>query len=335
MTSKSELMNSMAGGVCDLKERAPWWGGDLQTLRKHFLSAQLPLPGRSLVRIFPRSDGSGDQLTGTVEQPQDHEKSPLILLIHGLTGCEDSTYVRESGRFHLVRRRSVLRLNLRGAGSSGQLARGYYNAGCASDLQDVLDGLDPEETANGVFAIGFSLGGNILLNLLGRSNLMHGLIGAATVSAPIEQLEACRRIMAPRNAVYQRFLLRRMKSDVLSSATLSHQERQHVERATSVYEFDDRFVAPRNGFFDARDYYEKTAGARHVRAIEVPTLMLHACNDPWIPVSSYRNLRPQSLGSVELIISRSGGHVGFHERGYGETWHDRKIDGFLHRLLTT
>ncbi len=187
MTSKSERMSIMAGGVCEFKERAPWWGGDLQTLRNHVLSARLPLPGRSLVLIFSTSDGSGDKLSGTLEQQKEHEKSPLILLIHGLTGCEDSTYVRESARFHLVRRRSVLRLNLRGVGSSGQLARGYYHAGCASDLQDVLDGLTPEETENGVFAIGFSLGGNILLNLLGRSNVMHGLIGAATVSAPMNR----------------------------------------------------------------------------------------------------------------------------------------------------
>jgi predicted alpha/beta-fold hydrolase len=333
LTSKSEPTNSMGQGICDFKDRAPWWGGDLQTLRNHFLSRQFALPGSSSKRTFATSDGSGDRLTGTLERPIGADTNPLILLIHGLTGCEDSSYVRESARFHLVRRRPVLRLNLRGAGSSGKLARGYYHAGCASDLQDVLDGLGADESANGVFAIGFSLGGNILLNLLARLNPQHGLIGAATVSAPIEPFEACRRLMASRNALYQRFLLRRMKRDVLSSAEVLHQERENIERSTTVYEFDDRFVAPRNGFVDARDYYEKTAGARHVKAIEAPTLMLHACNDPWIPVSSYRNLRSEPLGSVKLIIARSGGHVGFHEHGSSETWHDRKIDGFLKRLL--
>ena len=333
VTSKSESASIIADGVYDLKARAPWWGGDLQTLRNHLLPARGPLPGRSSALTFPTSDGSGDQLSATLEQPREPAQSPLILLIHGLTGCEDSTYVRESAHFHLVRGRSVLRLNLRGAGSSGQLARGYYHAGCASDLQDVLVRLPPEQAGNGIFAVGFSLGGNILLNLLCRSNVKRGLIGAATVSAPIEPLEACRRIMAPRNALYQRFLLSRMKRDVLSSADLSQQERQDIERTTSVYEFDDSFVAPRNGFADARDYYEKTAGARHVGSIKVPTLILHALNDPWIPASSYRNLQSRSSDSVEIMLTGSGGHVGFHEQGFAETWHDRQIDRFLKRLL--
>lgn len=333
LATKPERRSITADGICDFKDRAPWWGGDLQTLRNHVLAAPRTLPGLSSFVTFPTSDGSGDQLSGTLEQPEDPAKSPLILLIHGLTGCKDSTVVRESARFHLSRSRPVLRLNLRGAGSSGQLARGYYHAGCASDLEDVLEGLPPEQTEHGVFAVGFSLGGNILLNLLSRPNLNPALIGAATVSAPIEPLEACRRIMAPRNMLYQRFLLRRMKCDVLTSAELSQRERQLVECARSVYEFDDGFVAPRNGFADARDYYEKTAGARHVGAIKVPTLMLHALNDPWIPAASYRNIQSRKSGSVEIMLTRSGGHVGFHEWGFAETWHDRQIDRFLMRLL--
>ena len=324
----------MGDEIYDFTDRVPWWGGHLQTLRNHILSGQHPLPGTSLARSFETSDGSGDRLTGTLGRTIDaDEKSPLILLIHGLTGCEDSTYVRETARFHLQRRRPVLRLNLRGAGSSGRLARNYYHAGCASDVQDVLDALDCEKTGNGVFAIGFSLGGNILLNLLGRLHPRQNLIGAATVSAPIDPLEACKRLMAPRNAFYQRFLLNRMKKDVLSFAELTHRERQVIQRAKTIYEFDDWFVAPRNGFIDAQDYYEKTAGARHVQSIDVPTLMLHACNDPWIPVSPYRDLQRHASGSVEIVIARSGGHVGFHERSAIETWHDRTIDAFLERIL--
>jgi predicted alpha/beta-fold hydrolase len=137
--------------------------------------------------------------------------------------------------------------------------------------------------------------------------------------------------MAPRNAIYHRFLLKRMKRDVLASAALSQLERRTVADARSVYAFDDQWVAPRNGFRDARDYYEQTAGARQIPNITVPTLMLHACNDPWIPVQSYLTAQKEAAHKVDILVARSGGHVGFHERGYAETWHDRMIDAFILR----
>lgn len=314
------------------KERAPWWGGDLQTLRNYLIAKRLPLPGTVTRRSFPVSDGNGDRLTGTLHRPAAGGRHPLILLIHGLTGCEDSIYMKKTARFHLLRDRPVLRLNLRGAGNSGRPTRSYYHAGCASDLQDVLDGLEPEEKPYGVFAIGFSLGGNILLNLLSRPVARRGLTGAATVSAPIEPIEACRQLMARRNALYHGFLLRRMKQDVLSSVALTQRQRRAVINASSVYEFDDTFVAPCHGFLNAPDYYERTAGARQVNSIDVPTLMLHASNDPWVPVSPYRTLQSRSPACVNINIAHGGGHVGFHAQGTSDTWHDQQIDNFLQSL---
>jgi predicted alpha/beta-fold hydrolase len=334
MAPKPEEALGVEPHCVGIAERAPWWGGDLQTIRNHLIWRRQPLESHASVLEFPTSDGSGDRLTGTLERPIKPAKSPLVILIHGLTGCEDSFYVRDSARFHLARGRSVLRLNLRGAGTSRRVAGGYYHAGCASDLLDVIGALGHEDTRHGVFAIGYSLGGNILLNLLSRLRPPHPLLGAATVSAPIEPLEACERIMAPRNLVYHSLLLRRMKRDVLSpQANFTARERGLIQDARSVFEFDDKFVAPRHGFGTARKYYEQTAGARKVGAITVPTLMLHACNDPWIPASPYRALQGQGLPDVEIVLTRSGGHVGFHERGFADAWHDRRMDDFLQRLV--
>jgi hypothetical protein len=319
--------------IAALRDRPPWWGGDLQTLRNRFATRDVPLPSYSWEIGFATSDGSGDRLVGKLEKPlKPCEGTPLILLIHGLTGCQDSTYVRETARFHLERGRTVIRLNLRGAGPGRKVARGYYHAGCAGDVLDVLEGLGHAQAPYGVFAIGFSLGGNILLNLLASLPHGHRLIGAATVSAPIEPIEACRRLMQPRNVLYHRWLLHRMKSDVLASAELSAAERREIESARSVYEFDDRWVAPRHGFQGASDYYERTAGARCVATIEAPTLMLHAMNDPWIPAAPYERLRHHRCSAVQVVVARSGGHVGFHEYGHAETWHDRTINAFLERV---
>jgi uncharacterized protein len=167
------------------RDRAPWWGGDLQTLRNHLLAGQQLL---TVTRLFPTSDGTGDRLLGRLEQPMHPAAgTPLIALIHGLTGYEDSTYVRRSAAFHLLRGRRVPRLNLRGAGPGRKLATGYYHAGCAPDLRDVLARLNEEDVRHGVFAVGYSLGGNILLNLLGSLATRERLVGAAVVSAPIER----------------------------------------------------------------------------------------------------------------------------------------------------
>ncbi len=322
------------GGLARFRDRAPWWGGDLQTVRNRFLARRRTLPSQTVRLEFPMSDGSGDRLAGSLETPlHPLQGSPLMLLVHGLTGCEDSPYVRETARFHLERGRRVLRLNLRGAGPSRPVADGYYHAGCASDLQDVLDQLADEEARDGIFAVGFSLGGNILLNLLERERPGHRLVGAATISAPIEPLQACERIMAPRNALYHRFLLTNMKRDVLTSPALSDREKRIIAAARSVYEFDDQWVAPRNGFADARDYYTRTAGARFVNGITVPTLMLHADNDPWIPARSYLELGARPVHAVNIVVASGGGHVGFHERGESDTWHDRMIEGFLTEIV--
>jgi hypothetical protein len=319
------------GGSFD--ERAPWWGGDLQTLRNVVMRQAGSLPGRSSSLEFEMDDGSGDRLLGTLGDPEVRaEGSPLIVLIHGLTGCEDSDYMRESARFHLARGRSVLRLNLRGAGPGNWLADNYYFAGCFPDIQSVLERLDEPLTKHGIVLIGYSLGGNVLLNWLGQAGSHPSLLGAATVSAPIEPAQACERILQRRNALYHHFLIQRMKRDVLSSCELTLVERRTIEDTTTIFEFDDQWVAPRNGFENAADYYTRTAGAQFVSYIAVPTLMLHAANDPWIPIEPYLGLKKLNNPNVELVLAKSGGHLGFHERGHADTWHDRSIDRFVQSL---
>jgi uncharacterized protein len=314
----------------DFHDRFPWWGGDLQTLRNQLLRGPEHLGGDTTQVLIPLSDGSDDRLIAYVDTPPRSANEPLVILIHGLTGCSESTYIRASARFHLARGRRVCRLNLRGSGPSRTTCRGYYHAGCARDLIDALEGLAAVVPADRVFIVGYSLGGNILLNLLSELRDDHAIIGGATVSAPIEPLQAAERLMHTRNFFYHRFLLRRMKKDVLHlRAELSEKEAAAVRRSRSVYEFDDVFTAPRNGFDGVEDYYRRTAGAAHARRVGVPLLMVHALNDPWIPAEPYRLLANNPPRFVEPVLVPSGGHVGFHGADCEEAWHDRRIEAFL------
>ena len=318
----------------EFRPRAPWWGGDLQTLRNSLALSAMRLPGRSERLRLDLRDGSGDRLAASLDRPENaagKDNGPLIVLIHGLAGSEESAYVRRSAAFHLRRGRKVLRLNLRGAGPSRGSCQGHYHAGCASDVAAALGSLPNSLPTDGLFLVGFSLGGNVLLNLLADCNLP--LIGAATVSAPIEPAEASRRFMEPRNTIYHRWLLRKTKQECLApGARLSADERRAIVESGSIYEFDDRFIAPRHGFKNADDYYARTAGARLVPRITVPTLMIHARDDPWIPLDAYEKIRPGAPSHVEIALTPGGGHVGFHAKGSPEAWHDLAIDWFLRAL---
>lgn len=283
---------------------------------------------------FPLQDGTDDLLTGTLDVPLRPSSGPLIILIHGLTGSEDSIYSRRTASFQLARNRRVLRLNLRGAGSSRSTCTGYYHAGCAADIMAVLDSLDEEIRPDGVFLIGYSLGGNILINVLARLGTDDLVLGGASVSAPIRPRQAALRLMDRRNALYQFALLQRMKKEVFPpNASSDIAEREAVMRTRSVYEFDDRFTAPRNGFRGVEDYYEKTAGINFLADVQVPFLMIHAENDPWIPVESYRGIANNRLSNVDVLITEGGGHVGFHGQGSTIPWHDRYIQTFLEEVM--
>jgi predicted alpha/beta-fold hydrolase len=201
------------------------------------------------------------------------------------------------------------------------------------DIRDALEALDGELTAQGVFLVGYSLGGNVLVNFLANHAEGLPIRRAATISASIEPAQAARRLMAPRNAIYHSWLLRQMKLESAApGARLSEDERAAIVGAKTVWEFDDGFIAPRNGFAGAADYYDRTAGARVVQKIRTPTLMIHARNDPWIPADPYATLERDRPANVQVFLLHGGGHVGFHASDHAETWHDRCVDAFLGSL---
>lgn len=305
-------------------ERAPWWGGDLQTLRNRLVHPA-SLPQKSSERLYlPLDDGSGDRLAALLDKPNGPPSGPLIVLIHGLAGCEDSAYMRLSTTFHLRRHHRVLRLNLRGAGPSRQTCGGQYHGGCATDVRDALMALDKTMLAEGLFLVGYSLGGNVLVNFLAQYGDDLPILGAVSVSASIDPAAAALRLMAPRNALYQRWLLNCMKHETVSTyAHLDESERRAVLAARTIFEFDDGFTAPRNGFKDADGYYAGTAGMHVLSAVTVPLLMVQARNDPWIPIDAYAVIEKANLPNVTLALTAGGGHVGFHDRADNDTWYDR------------
>lgn len=319
------------------RPRPPWWGGDLQTLRNFLTGAHLGRdPGAPQRLAVPADDGTGDQILALLDRPPETTDKPVIVLVHGLSGCEDSAYIRRSARYFKTLGYPVLRVNLRGAGPSRGRCAQFYYAGCSEDLHALFAGLDRDMTGNGVVLVGFSLGGNVVLKYLreaggtGRPRVH----AAASVSAPIELAQAADMIMRPRNRIYHRWLLNRTKEDCLAAeGLLSAGERQAVDDSRTLPEFDDAFTAPRNGFRDAEDYYRACSARQWLGDIAVPTLIIHARNDPWIPVSAYTAFDWSSNPHLTALLSAAGGHVGFHGLGHATAWHDRCIATFVARAV--
>lgn len=329
MSSISSIPD-LPDGFVPFLARAPWWGGDLQTLRNTLLRPPSRLGNGEEMR-FGTTDGSGDELIGVLNRPDDpRHGAPLVLLAHGLTGSAGSYYMLETARALLARGYPVLRLSLRGAGPARPFTSRLYHAGRTGDLRDVLSSLSSGPQApSGIVAVGYSLGGNAVLKMAGEGT-PPGLLAVASVSAPIDLRRSCLAIMRPRNFAYHRWIVAAMRAEALAGP-LEPGEAETVRSVRSCWQFDERFVAPRNGWSGAEEYYAVNSALGFLDAIGVPALVVHALDDPWIPGAIYSGYDWSRNPRLLPILSRRGGHVGFHLAG-GGTWHDACLVRFLEGL---
>jgi predicted alpha/beta-fold hydrolase len=299
------------------RARLPWLGGDLQTVRNFLVKPKPPIEKWPAQPIsFDMADGTGDRMNGLLHRPKEERRRPLVLLVHGIGGSTESSYIRTSA-VHLLRAGyPVLRLNLRGA--AGATTKQFYHAGRTEDLKRVIGSLDGNLAAHGVVPVGFSLGGNLLLKYLAECGAMAPVMAAISISAPIDLDATQRRIHMARNRLYHREIVKWVLSERGSVVP---------QQIRTMLDFDNHVVAPANGFKDARDYYRQSSAGPMLGAIRRPTLLIHGGDDPWIPAASYRDLAPNP--NIISLIPKSGGHVGFHAAGTDIPWHDTALGKFI------
>ena len=312
----------------------PWVTGNLQTIadrvrpRVHDLAAI----GTEERLLVPMVDGSGDALSVRVHRPRVGPRTdrPIVLLVHGLGGSVDSTYVRASAAGLMRAGYPVARVDLRGVGDSSQHCRMLYHGGRTEDLRTVLATLAGLDGVDGVALMGFSLGGNVTLKLLGEPLDGLPVRGGVAVSAPLDLSVGNEHLSRRMFGLYQKFLVGRLKQDTAHSGlALSEEERASVARIRTLTEFDDLITARHNGWRDAAEYYAVNSSEQFLPRITVPTLVVHALDDPMIPDRPYLALDWASLEAatpVRRAITQHGGHVGFHERGRDLPWYvDRAV----------
>ena len=291
--------------------RSPWWlpGGHLQTIYPYFLLRRSPPPYRR--ERWETPDGDFIDLD-CVDNRDEH--APLVALFHGLEGGSDSHYatalMRAVARHHW---RGVV-IHFRGCGGEPNRLPRAYHSGDADEIGWILQRLRDLNPASALFAAGVSLGGNALLKWLGREQTSaRGIVdAAAAVSAPVELMTAGDRLGTGVNRLYGHHFLQTLKTKSLAKLQRfpGLYDANIVRCARTLREFDNVVTAPLHGYRDTDDYWTRASSKPDLRRIAVPTLLVHARNDPFLP-GRYLPETGEVGASVTLDFPEGGGHTGF------------------------
>jgi predicted alpha/beta-fold hydrolase len=253
------------------------------------------------------------------------------ILLHGLEGAGDAGYMRSMAWSALEAGLVVHRFHMRTCGGTASLSKTLYHAGLTSDLLSFLHQTKKECRNLPLFLIGFSLGGNVALKLAGELGETDLIRAVCAISTPIDLAACVRRIGHRDNALYERRFVKRMKQRLLATGRYSRAELDPLE---TLYEIDDRITAPSFGFRNADHYYETQSARRFLDRIRVPTLLIQAEDDTFIPFSIFSDPAIESNPSITLLATRHGGHLGFLSRANPRFWVDAAAIDFLNTLTS-
>lgn len=318
--------------------RAAWWlpGAHAQTIAGRVLRP-LDLVPLERERV-DTPDGDFVDLDFAPEPAAAARGRPIALVLHGLEGSARRGYAfityRELARVGI----RAIGLNFRScSGEPNRLPR-FYHSGDTDDLRHVAAFLRARFPDRPIGAIGYSLGGNALLKYLGEEGEGSAIAAAVAVSVPYD-LDAGERHLAqdPVSRVYVRHFLKslRAKAAAKEAALRDSCDYDAIRRARSFRDFDDVATAPLHGFESAADYYARSSSMHFIARIRVPTLLVHALDDPFLPPSALPRDAVRANPRLETAWTPRGGHVGF----IGGTprrpdfWAERQAARYLARRL--
>jgi uncharacterized protein len=273
-----------------------------------------------------------DEDTQILVQTQRPLVPPLgeAVLVHGLEGSGDSGYIHSMAWDLLQAGFITHRFHMRTCGGTENLCKTLYHAGLTSDLRAFLQSLPgPFCKALPVFLIGFSLGGNVSLKLAGELGETGLINGVCAISTPIDLAAGVRRIGQIDNRLYERRFLNRMRERLFATGRYTLAE---LDGAHTLYEIDDCITAPSFGFEGADHYYATQSSRNYLDRIRVPTLLIQAKDDVFIPFESYSHPAFESNPFLSLIATERGGHLGFLSRRRPRFWVDEVAIDFIRNL---
>lgn len=319
-----------------------WWlnNAHLQTLYPALMRKTSSPPGLRRERLItPDNDFIDVDWCGAGIQP-------LIILLHGLTGSSQSGYIKGLQRTLLTQGFRSVALNFRGCSGEYNHSARCYHSGETEDIHFLYQTLRQREPDTPFAAVGFSLGGNVLLKWMGEQGSKLTLFAAVAVSVPLVLSICATKLDKGFSKMYRGNLLRELKHYVWAKQRHLEKVGKLIEaskieqlgdlsRIKSFWQYDDRVVARLHGFKNVQDYYQRSSSRQFLKSITIPTLVVQAIDDPFMTQDVLPDLNELS-SSIHLEITQGGGHVGFIAGDMPfkpEYWLEQRIPEFLNQQM--
>lgn len=328
--------------------------GHLQTIAGNFLrrAHQLPAPVTELVTVplpvemqaLPEAMALDRLMPGRVlchchwQPSQQH--AVTVVLVHGLEGSSYSGYVIGNANHLYAAGCNVVRMNMRNCGGTDALSPTLYHSGMSGDVLAVLRWLIARGHTHVVLA-GYSMGGNLVLKAVGElgADAPAQLLGAVAVSPPMDLRESADALHRWTNRIYERRFLRNLLARYRRKVQLfpSVFSMRDAAKVRSIRDFDEHLMTPHCGFSGADDYYARAGSSRVLDRITVPTLVLHAQDDPFIRLTPETHTKLEANPHITLLEPEHGGHCAFLENSteaYDGRWAEQVLLRFVQHLAT-
>jgi hypothetical protein len=301
------------------------------TLAGNFLprKSALPDPEECLFQVEP-----GTQVLCHCHWQPDAEHRPTVIIVHGLEGSSLSQYVIGNASKAWAAGMNVVRMNMRTCGGTAALTPTLYHSGLSQDVGAVLRAVIEQKRVRSVGLIGYSMGGNMVLKLAGELGKdAPGELKVVAAVSPAADLAASADAMhIGGNRIYEwKFLLSLMRSFERKRKLFPGRYKKVERFPVSIREFDDVITARYCGFSGAQDYYTRAAASRVVDKIAVPSLLIHATDDPFIRLLPETREKILANPNITLLEPAHGGHCAFlaQPNGYDGRWAELQIMHFF------
>ena len=298
--------------IIESEFQVPWWlnNSHLQTIwSSAFRRTKTSETNHQRVEL---TDGDFIDLEWLVNDV--NNDAPVLLLLHGLEGSIDSTYIQGLLQSSHAKTWNTVVMHFRSCGPELNRLPRSYHSGETEDLSEILDIIKKQHPHSKIMVAGFSLGGNVLLKYLGESANHSKIDIAAAVSVPFLLSAASTRLDKGFSRFYRNRLLKELKKKTNDKLKLFNTNftltAADIEKINTFYDFDDQVTAPLHGFKNGEDYYQRSSSRQFLKSIKRPTLILHSKDDPFMT----REVVPKEeelSEKVQLELSSCGGHVGF------------------------
>jgi uncharacterized protein len=302
------------------------------TIAANFWPRAFPNLGKSVPRLFNTEPGT--QVRAECHWQRNPREHPTLVLLHGLEGSCDSNYMRGTGEKAWIAGFNVVRLNQRNCGGTERLSSTLYHSGLSCDIHAVVHELIDCDGLPEICAGGFSMGGNLVLKMAGdmAARAPVELCAVIAINPALDLASCADALSAPKNLLYEHHFVRRLKRRMRYKASLYPQLYRlqgiaEFQKIRTVRTFDDVVTARYCSFESASDYYAKSSALRVAAEIRVPTLIITAKDDPFVPFETFLSAQIRDNPNITLLSPEHGGHCAFisRENGNERFWAEARI----------